>query len=117
MNVDDAVKSHATWKRKLATYLEKPDRSINHSELGQDNKCELGQWLHSCKDKYKDVPEFVDLLNVHRKFHICAAEIVRKADSGVTVSEEVALGSSSKFSETSMSVVSLLMKIKKTLKL
>ncbi|WP_413772908.1 CZB domain-containing protein [Citrobacter amalonaticus] len=37
-----------------------------------DNECDLGKWLHSVgTSKYRDLPEFVQLMNSHRMFHSC----------------------------------------------
>ena len=112
MNFDNAINSHAQWKRKLASYLSKPDQSLKASVIGVDNECELGKWLHGEGGKYSKLPEFSTLMSDHARFHQAAADVVRRADSGQKVSDEVALGSNSKFGAASTAVVKSLMAMK-----
>lgn len=58
MNFQEAITAHTQWKMKLASYIAKPDHSLNASELGMDNKCLLGQWLHGEGHKHSSLPEF-----------------------------------------------------------
>ncbi len=99
MNFDDAIKAHSAWKMKLSNYISNPDKSLKHEEVCLDNKCELGKWIYSDGDKYNKESEFITLKNEHAKFHKAAAEVIKKADSGLSVSEEIQLGGSSEFSK------------------
>jgi len=112
MNFDEAINSHSKWKTKLASYLAKPDQSIQPSTVEPDNQCDLGKWLHGEGLKHSKLPEYTSLLSDHARFHKAAAEVVRKADSGLKVTDEIALGSNSKFGSASMAVVKSLMAMK-----
>lgn len=112
MNIDEAISAHAKWKMKLSSYISKPDHSLQASAVGTDNGCDLGKWLHGEGKKYSRIPEYAKLISDHARFHETAAEIVRKANSGQKVTDEVALGSKSKFAAASSAVVMSLMAMK-----
>lgn len=112
MDFDAAIKAHSDWKFKLSTYIKKPDGSLKADEVCLDNKCPLGQWIYGEGAKHSAIPEYATLKSEHAKFHKCAAEVIKKADSGQNASEEVALGSKSEFASASSNVVSAIMKIK-----
>ena len=113
MDFDEAIKAHSAWKMKLSKYIAKPDGSLVATDVGVDNKCPLGQWIHGEGGKHSSVVEFKTLKDEHAKFHKCAADVIKKADSGADTSQETALGGSSEFSKTSTNVVSAIMAIKR----
>ena len=115
MNFDDAIKAHVEWKMKLKAYLAKPDKSLDPAKVGLDNQCPLGKWLHGEGAKFASNPKFSQLVAEHAKFHKAAAQIIIKADSGASVTQEVALGAKSEFAVVSEKVVSILMECKKVL--
>ncbi len=55
----------------------------------------------------------VSLKTKHAEFHKAASEVIKKADSGASVTVEVALGSNSEFSKASSAVVIALMSLKR----
>ena len=112
MNFDDAIKAHSAWKMKLSTYIAKPDGSLKVVEIEPDNKCALGQWIYGEGAKHSALPEYGTLKSEHTKFHKCAAAVVKKADAGQNVTEEVTLGGKSEFAQASSAVVSAIMKMK-----
>lgn len=115
MDFDEAIKAHSSWKVKLSQYLRKPDGSLKASEIELDNKCALGQWIHGEGTKFRNAPEYSTLISEHAQFHKAAAEVVRKADSGKDVSEEVVIGSNSDFGKRSSAVVNAIMTLKRKL--
>jgi methyl-accepting chemotaxis protein len=116
MNFDEAISAHSQWKQKLATYIAKPDRSLNPVEVAADNKCALGQWLYGDGKKHSSLPEFSKLVSEHAHFHRAASNVIKKADSGQSVGQEVALGASSEFANASSAVVQALMTMKSKVK-
>lgn len=108
MNVDDAIKAHAHWKVKLAAYLQKPDGSINPVDLAQDNRCELGKWIHGEAARHSHVHEFSELRATHAAFHRAAADVVRKIDSGIERDQNKLTGFSSEFGALSLKIVNQL---------
>lgn len=112
MDFDAAIMSHGEWKIKLMKYLKKPDGSLLASDIRQDNLCILGKWIYGEGQKFSHLPEYQILKTQHAEFHKAAADVVEKADKGGDTSEDVSLGSSSKFSYISKDVMRSLMGMK-----
>jgi Chemoreceptor zinc-binding domain len=112
MNFDQAISAHVQWKSKLATYIAKPDHSLNAETIAKDDQCELGKWIHGEGQKFARLADFQKLVADPARFHAAAADVVRKADSGQKASEEIALGAKSPYAAASNAVVSSLMHMK-----
>ena len=112
MDFDHAIAAHSAWKSKLKAYLKNPDHSLKAADIEADNNCLLGSG--SMAKARNGVPRraIPGLKTEHARFHVAAAAIVRKADAGQPVSEEVALGSQSNFTNASAAVVRAIMQIK-----
>ena len=113
MNFDEAVAAHSAWKRRLSAYIAKRDDSLNADEVSQDRKCSLGRWIYGEGVRYCGMPAFAALKKEHALFHCAAANVIRKADSGQSVPEELAVGSGSEFMSASSKVVLAIMEMKK----
>jgi methyl-accepting chemotaxis protein len=113
MNFDQAISCHVQWKSRLGAYVAHPDHSLNAAELAQTDRCDLGKWIQSEGQKFAKSPEFAKLVADHTHFHAAAADIVRKADAGQRVDQEIALGAKSEYSSASNAVVTALMHMKK----
>ncbi len=113
MDFDQAIAAHAAWKTKLGRYLKNPDGSLQAAELSQDNKCALGQWIYGEGGKYAKLPDFAKLKTEHARFHKAVGDVVRRAASGQSVTQETSLGSRSEFMQASTSVVTAIMGLKK----
>jgi len=113
MNFDEAIQAHSAWKLKLSTYLRTPNGTLKSADIRPDNRCALGQWLHGEGRKHTSLPEYKKLVAEHARFHRAAAAVVDKANSGVSTSEDTALGAKSEFAAASSSVVALILSMKK----
>jgi methyl-accepting chemotaxis protein len=112
MNIDAAIRAHSDWKMKLARYLRHPDRSLSATEVSRDTVCELGCWLHGEGRKLQHLPEYQTLKAAHLAFHRAAGDIVRRADAGEKMTEAVALGSSSAYTQASGEVTMSLLALR-----
>lgn len=112
MDFDEAIRAHATWKRRFSACLRARDHGIDVANLEVDDKCPLGCWIHGEGAKHGARPELVALKDAHARFHRAAAAVARKAESGQAVSEELVLGSDSDFAQASQAVVAALMTAK-----
>ncbi len=101
MNFDEAIAAHSAWKQKLAIYLAKPDKSIDSNKFHLDNQCDLGKWIHSQALPLVGNPTFQDLKKEHAAFHRPASDVVKRADAGQKVTEEIALGAKSLYAACS----------------
>ena len=113
MNFDDAIKAHSAWKMKLSKYLANPDKSLKAEDVAQDSKCDLGKWIHGEAIQFNQLPEYSALKLEHANFHKAAADVIRKADSGQSTSEDTQLGGSSPFAKASSAVVTAIMAIRR----
>ncbi len=113
MDFRRAIDAHVQWKSKLAAYIAKPDGSLHAATVARDDQCELGKWLHGEGQKFAAKAEFQKLVADHARFHRAAGDIIRKADSGEKVNEEISLGGKSEYSAASGSVVTALMHMEK----
>lgn len=111
MDFEQARQAHFAWKRKLSEYIRRPDGSLKAEDIACDDQCTLGKWIHGEGSRFASIGEFTELKLVHANFHKMAAEIVTKADSGISVSEEVALGVQSAYNKISTQVSVALMKV------
>ena len=112
MNFDSAIVAHTSWKTKLKAYCDKKDGSLNAADAQSDQKCELGQWIHGEGKKWAQKPAFIELKSRHAQFHAAAAALIRKVDSGQSVTTELAVGSGSEFSKCTSAVVNALVKLR-----
>jgi len=112
MNFDEAIAVHSNWKMKLSRYLSKPDGTLKPADIAPGNRCDLGKWSAGEGAKFSALPQFNSLREQHTHFHKAAAEIVRRADAGEKVAEDVALGANSDFSHASTAVVQAIMGMK-----
>jgi hypothetical protein len=112
MDFDGAISAHAAWKAKLSKYLQVADKSLKAADVGMDGLCALGLWLNGEGKKYSSYAEFSDLKTHHAAFHTEAAELIKRADHGEKVSEEVGLGANSRYAKASSQVVQSILKMK-----
>jgi methyl-accepting chemotaxis protein len=81
-------------------------------EVQSDSKCPLGQWIYGKGKTWNASPNYEVLRKEHARFHRAAAEIIRKADSGQSTGEEVAIGLQSEFTVASAAVVNAITRIR-----
>jgi hypothetical protein len=78
-----AVEAHIKWKIRLQKHLDgTSDEKLNADVICLDNQCTLGQWIYGDGQKFKDMEGFEALRDTHANFHKCAAEVIRKTDTG-----------------------------------
>ncbi len=113
MDFNQAIVAHSSWKRKLRSYLEKPDGNLKPEDAGAESKCELGKWIVAEGRAYASVPEFALLRAAHTRFHKAAGDLIRRADAGEKVDGEMALGIRSEISDATNAVISLITAIRR----
>ena len=109
MDMMQAITAHIRVKRTLSSYLARPDHSLNASQVGATDQCNLGKWIIGEGRRYSSMQEYRALLISHRRFHQAAEEVVRRADSGQVMDQEIALDSTSEYAAASAEVVRALM--------
>jgi hypothetical protein len=115
MDFDDAVSAHSNWKRELRCFLAKGNCSLRPADVSVDHKCALGQWIYGEGARYRSFPEFTKLKYEHARFHMLAAEVVRRANAGTLIDAELEPCSNSEFSISSSAIVIAIIALKKRL--
>jgi methyl-accepting chemotaxis protein len=110
---DRAVRAHSDWKMKLGAYIRRPDQSLRAVEVERDDVCELGCWIHGPGRQLAGAREYSELKSAHAEFHRTAADIVRRADAGEKVSEDIALSATSPYSNASSNVIQAIATMKR----
>lgn len=113
MDFDQAIAAHSAWKSKLKAYFKNPDGSLKAADVEVDNKCALGQWIHGEGARFSSCAAYGTLKKEHDRFHKVAGALVRRADSGQSVAEDVALGGASEFTKATTVVVNAIVELKK----
>lgn len=112
LDFEQAIAAHVAWRGKLSKYLANPDQSLQPSEIGLDNRCDLGNWIAGEGKKFANLAEYARVKSEHTRFHKIAAAIVLRANASQKVEQEVVLGAKSEFMSASAAVVRSLMALK-----
>ena len=109
LNVTTAIESHLRWKARLAEYIAGQSKErLDPEQIAQDDQSILGQWIHDVGDKtFGNEPGFAELRECHARFHQCAADLVRKVETGRRREAREMLGSGD-YAKASMLVIRLL---------
>ncbi len=84
--INDAIGAHGSWKIKLRTAINKGHSTQSVEDVRCDDKCAFGKWLHGSEidpQTRTGVPYSV-IKRLHAEFHICAADVLKRATSGDT---------------------------------
>ena len=82
MNFDDAVAAHTKWKTRLRMFISGAGEKLESAVVCKDNACDLGKWIYGEAVRYKASPSYTALQREHANFHRCAADVVKKIESG-----------------------------------
>ena len=106
MEFDEAINAHQEWKLELTEYLAAPDGSLSATDLGRDDQCELGRWLHG--RPAIDESTLRALTDRHAVFHTAVAEVVSRAHAGHRVADDIIDGALTNVGMASASLIGLL---------
>ena len=78
--IQKAINAHGIWKVKLGQMVDSGTVSMTADEARADNLCPLGQWLYGPVDpSLKASSHFATVVDLHKRFHQAAGEIVAKS--------------------------------------
>lgn len=110
MDRNEAIRAHTGWKKRLTAYLRHPDGSLDPSDVERVNACEIGAWIEDeGRAEFSSDMAFQHLEVAHSRFHRCAADMMRRADTDTCATEAAALGVHDELSRASMEVVNSLL--------
>ncbi|MCE5180833.1 MAG: CZB domain-containing protein [Betaproteobacteria bacterium] len=111
MHFDDAIAAHINWKLRLSRYIDGTlNEKLDSATVCKDNLCALGKWIYGDGEKYKSAPHFESLVARHAKFHLCAADVVKKVDADDKAGAKSLLAGD--FAAISRETVSAIMELK-----
>lgn len=107
-----AIEAHRKWKERLADYVEGTSaEKLDHATICRDDQCALGKWI------YKEGTQFMghsttfhQVKAKHAEFHVNAAQIVEKVQTGNKEQAAMMLHEGS-FAKSSRDVQSLISKL------
>lgn len=112
MNFDDAIAAHIKWKVRLNQFIDGTGtEKLDSNVVCKDNVCDLGKWIYGDGAKHKVAPSYKNLVNLHANFHKCAAEVVKKVETGDKNSAKTML--SGPFANASKDTIGAIMQLKK----
>ncbi len=83
VDFDAIIDAHQSWKQKLRNAIAGgSEKNLDPNEVCKDNACALGKWIYSAGKEFEHFSEYEPLRKSHADFHICAADILKKAQAG-----------------------------------
>lgn len=82
--VSAAVVSHAEWKNRLRAAIDtkRLPAGMSIQQVGRDDQCDFGKWLHSGEGAAQDPRRAAAVTNLHASFHTTAAAILNDVATG-----------------------------------
>lgn len=82
--ITDAIGAHGAWKLKLTTAIDKGRSELSPDIVCRDDRCTFGQWLHGTRlsPEIKSGKPYEVVKRLHAEFHVCAANVLKKAVAG-----------------------------------
>lgn len=113
MDLDNAINAHTQWKVKFRTAIGEK-LTLDAVNIGRDNCCELGTWLHGeGRARLGTQPAFRTLVDRHRDFHVEAGKVARTINAGQYDAANAMLGSGTPFATASSAVASAVIGLKR----
>lgn len=82
--INNAIGAHGSWKIKLRTAVNKGKSEHSVEDVRCDDKCAFGKWLHGTEidAQTRSGAPFNVIKRLHAEFHVCAADVLKKATTG-----------------------------------
>lgn len=108
IDVEAALSAHTEWKRRLRDAVSRGYCEQDSGDVGRDDLCELGRWLHSLPPEYGAASWCEDIVELHAHVHRDAAVVVQLIETGRIDEARVAMDPESEFARTSEDLVGML---------
>ena len=78
IDLESAIAAHMGWAKKLRDTIDgHAENDISVADVHDHTACVLGRYLYGTGNEYSLFKQYHDLLEVHRRFHKTASEIVQ----------------------------------------
>lgn len=105
MDIEDAIKTHLTWKAAFRTAIAARSR-IDLILVGNDRACALGHWLHGeAEHLYPRLGSYWDCIIAHSELHLEANRIARLISQGKYEEAEAALERGTPYNTASYKII------------
>ena len=95
--ISKGIGAHGMWKQRIVKAIKTGESEWEPKNVELDNLCQFGKWLDSCSIQEKSSQHFVEIKELHSKFHKVAAGILEMALSGKKAEAESAIGLQSEY--------------------
>lgn len=107
--VNAAINAHALWKAHLGTAITLGSAPFRVEDVGRDDRCKLGQWLHGLRAE-KAAPQFEQARALHARFHEEAAKVLDLALAGRADEARARVAPEGEYATTSLQLVEILVR-------
>lgn len=109
--IQNALAAHAAWRERLRTAVETQSSTFAVETLQRDDQCAFGKWIHgeTLSRAMKKSADYRKIVDLHRRFHIAAANVLSAALSGRKEEAVRAMEKGSEFAEVSAALSATLM--------
>jgi hypothetical protein len=77
-----AIGVHGMWKARLKKAIEKGASEFSPDIVARDDRCDFGQWLAGAQMELRISSYYQRCKELHRRFHIAAADVLSLAMNG-----------------------------------
>ena len=108
MNLEEqiasAVGAHGLWKGRLRAAVESGVTDVPVEVARDDRQCGFGRWLHGARvdEKARRSSHYATCMELHRRFHQAAAEVLSLAVAGKKQEASKALAPDREFTRASI---------------
>ncbi len=113
--IDKAIAAHARWKSHLRQAIESGKSEWTVDQVGPDNNCEFGHWLHERPVPEKMTEQYKTVVDLHARFHHEAAHVLELALAGHRDRASSAMAFGSPFASVSAKLTSSMVAWKRSL--
>jgi methyl-accepting chemotaxis protein len=101
--INAAVGAHGMWKAKLRTAIESGHCDVSVAAIRDDHRCTFGSWLHgeARKAGMKNRAQYQTCVDLHKRFHGAAADVVSLALAGKKNEAQTAASAGGEFGRAS----------------
>jgi hypothetical protein len=78
----NAIGAHGNWKQRLRRAIETGNSDFTVDKIKVDNQCDFGKWLYSLSLDEKNSSHWLNIQQLHAKFHIEAAHLLELSKQG-----------------------------------
>jgi hypothetical protein len=112
------IAAHGLWKGKLRAAIDSGVSDLHSAVIRDDHHCNFGKWLHGAyiEPKDKATKSYATCADLHRRFHLAAADIVALVEAGNKQKASEGLNGNGQFNSISSELTGAMMSWKSSLK-